>query len=227
MTSLREAKEMICRRFLVSVVVVSISATACSGGHIPPPGVERSVSVIERSEGKPGPAPKGPIRGMNLSPDAPSYPSQLETTLQAAADAAGFVVIVPDTDLANSRILTNVFLWPDGQSIALDFPAPTEPKSPIRQNYIEVYESLWTAGDPMADFKADMAADPVEGKVILDIVGTPALGVEAHSPDVVDKINAAFLRFVIGDVEVQVSGGESLDVLTEIAKQMILAAGKG
>lgn len=87
-------------------------------------------------------------------------------------------------------------------AIAIDFPAPAVPQQPIRQNYIEVYESLWVEGDPLMDFQADMAQQPVQGKAIYDLGGVPALGVTAHSPSVAERSNAAFLRLVLNGLEV-------------------------
>ena len=158
---------------------------------------------------------------MYLSPHVPTYPDQLRTSLQDAVSGASFSVLAPDSAIANNGNLTDAFLWPDGLSVALDYPAPTKPKTPIRQNYVEVFESVWAGGDPLLNFKNDIENDPVEGKVILEVDGTPALGVEAHSPDAPDKDNAAFLRFVVDGVEVQISGGESLDSLIGVAEQML------
>lgn len=161
-----------------------------------------------------------------MSPTHAPYPEELQSTLASASDVAKFKLQIPQSDVANENNITQVFAWPDGESVAIDFPAPAKPAAPIRQEYLEVYESLWTSGDPLTDFKSDLDADPVAGKQILEINGVVALGVEAHSPDAPDKINAAYLRFVQDGVEVQLSGGESLDLLVQIAEGMISAGAK-
>jgi hypothetical protein len=71
------------------------------------------------------------------------------------------------------------------------------------------------------ELQKDVDEAPVEGKSLVSVAGLTALVVEAHSPDDVDQANPAFMRFVLGDVEVQVSGGESLDDLIRIATTII------
>ena len=134
MTSRRQILKPVC-----AIAAVASLGVACAAPPAQRPD-DAAVTVIARSEGKPGPPPHGPIRGMDLSPAAPSYPKELRSSLDKAESTAGFNLVIPDTEIANSSILTDVFVWPDGQSVALDYPAPAKPSAPIRQNYIEVYE---------------------------------------------------------------------------------------
>ncbi len=136
------------------------------------------------------------------------YPDEWKTTLQAAQSQAKFTIDLPSDPLANTGNITAVYVWPQGAAVALDFPAPAVPQTPVRQDYIEVWESPWTGGDPAQSFAADIAADPVVGKAMYSIDGMPALGVTAHSPNDFERANAAFLRFVVNGVDVQISGGE-------------------
>ncbi len=153
------------------------------------------------------------------------YPPEWKTTLQAAASNAAFTPLVPNTTLASAENLVAVYLWPQGQAVAMDFPAPvTSSSSPVRQEFLEVYEEPWTKGDPLASFETDIAAAPVAGKDVYYIGsgGTiPALVVTPRSSSNVGPPNAAYLRFVVGGTEVEVSGGESLQDLIDIANSML------
>jgi hypothetical protein len=153
------------------------------------------------------------------------YPQEWKTTLEAASTQAVFTLMIPNTVLANAANPVAVYVWPQGQAVAIDFPAPVmSSQSPVRQEYLEIYEAPWPGGDPLTAFQADIAADPVVGKDIyyLGPSGTvPALGVTARSPSDMDQANAAFLQFVNSGIEVQVSGGESLQDLIDIANSML------
>lgn len=149
------------------------------------------------------------------------YPDEWRTTLDTAMANARFGLILPNHPKANSGNVTAVYLWPDRSTVALQFPPLAVAASPVRQDYIEVWESPWTGGDPNADFAADMAAAPAVGKALYDIDGIPALGVTAHSPSDMDEANPAFLRFVFQGIEVEISGGEDVNMLIEIAKSIV------
>jgi hypothetical protein len=155
-------------------------------------------------------------------PDA-EYPGDWKTSLDEARVALPFELIVPDTADASTAKLVSVFLWPNSSAVAMTFPPPAPADAFITQPYIEVYESKWNGGDPLEDYRHDIAADPVKGKSISEIEGLPALVVEPHSPDADDQANPAFIRFVVGDTEVHVSGGEDLDRLKDIASSIILS----
>jgi hypothetical protein len=55
----------------------------------------------------------------------------------------------------------------------------------------------------------------------MDLNGVTALGVNAHSPSDSERANPAFIRFVIDGVDIQISGGESLDALRSIALSIV------
>jgi hypothetical protein len=161
------------------------------------------------------------VKGLGFDPNKAPYPSDWQMPLSQVETLAAFPVLVPSAQTANQANVTAVYLWPNRMAVALDFPAPAVPDYPTRQNYIEVYESLWGGSDPLSDFQADMAQNPVQGKAIYDLGGIPALGVAAHSTGDANGSNPAFLRFVFRGVEIQVSGGESLETLIGIAKTII------
>ncbi|HEY7401420.1 MAG TPA: hypothetical protein VH989_11075 [Actinomycetota bacterium] len=159
--------------------------------------------------------------GLHADPDQPTYPEQWKTTLEGAQRQLPFSILVPNDALANPANMTALYLFPTDQ-LALDFPSPGEPTSRLRQKYIEVFEARWSGDDPVADLKRDLKLDPIEGKSLERIDGVTALVVEAHSPDDAGQANAAFLRFFLPGVEVQISGGESLDDLIRIASTIII-----
>jgi hypothetical protein len=161
-----------------------------------------------------------PVPGGEIEP----YPEEWMTTLTDAKTSAAFPVIVPSDPNANPDNITAAYVWPDGSAVALRFPPPGPVASPVRQEYIEVWESPWAGGDPEADFKTDMAEAPSDAKSLYDIDGVVALGVTAHSAADIEGANPAFLRFVVSGVEVDVSGGESIDVLIAIAGTIVKAA---
>jgi len=156
--------------------------------------------------------------------DTPPYPDEWKTTLEEATSKASFPLVLPDVPLANGQNLTAVYLYPDRVAVAMLFP-PSEPEKAVRQRFIEVWQGVWGGGDPLARFEMDIADDPEAGYVLLDLdEGITALGVNAHSPSDDDRANPAFLRFVLRGVDVQVSGGEDLDALVEVANSIIDAA---
>ncbi len=159
--------------------------------------------------------------------EAIPYPEEWRTSLSDVQARADFLVIVPNDSAAGPDNVVSVYLWPDGTAVALQFPPPASPQSPIRQEYIEVWESPWPGGDPLADYERDLAEAPSESKALYDIAGVVALGVEAHSPSDMEGANPVFLRFVIDGIEVQVSGGEDLDLLIRIAETIVRSAQGG
>jgi hypothetical protein len=154
-------------------------------------------------------------------PEDQGYPDEWSTTLEDARARVQFEILLPDHPFANESNITAVYVYSDDAAVAIQFPSPSEPSAPLRQEYLEVWESAWTSGDPLENFEEDLRESPAEGKSILDLGGVPALGVTARSSSDVDRANPAFLRFEIDGTDVQISGGESLDVLIEIGRSLI------
>ncbi len=140
-------------------------------------------------------------------------------TLEQAVDKVDFAVRVPDTAAANRDNITGVYT--DDDSVQMDFPPPNDHSSDLRQPYLSVWEAPWTEGDPMANYKDDIANDPDAGsKSICSVNDLPALCVEARSPADETQQNAAFLRVIIDKVEVEVSGGDSVETLIDVASSL-------
>jgi hypothetical protein len=157
------------------------------------------------------------------SPDHPSYPKEWRVPNLSAATKgeANVTFYMPSTPETKAELITDVFVLPGG-AIAVDFPAASEPSKPVAQNYIEVYESSWDKSvDPYSYYEKDLKEAPSPAKSIVTIEGIPALAVEAHSPKDVTGDNPAFLRFVVGGTEVQLSGGEDMHLLESIATSII------
>jgi hypothetical protein len=145
-------------------------------------------------------------------------------TVQRALAGTNFPVLIPTHPLANAQNVTAAYLYPQGVAIVLQFPPAEVPAQPVLQDFIELFEAPWESGEPMTDYLTDIREDPAVGKDIFQIGDVPALGVTAHSPSAADRSNAAFLRFVRGGVEIQLSGGESIDKLLDIAKTIVAAS---
>lgn len=97
-----------------------------------------------------------------------------------------------------------------GDSVQMNFPPPTDHPSDLRLPYLSVWEVPWTEGDPMANYKDDIANHPDAGsQSICSVNDLPALCVEARSPADDMQQNPAFLRVIIDKVEIEVSGGSA------------------
>jgi len=156
-----------------------------------------------------------------FAPSPSPYPSDWRTTLDEAIAKVSFSVKVPDSILADRDDVDAVFLYPDAQAVVMQFPLESPPKEPINSDHIEIWQGVWTLGDPLTVFEDDLHAYQIEGEMVFEIAGLPALGIEAHSATIPARDNAAFLRFVVDGIDVQISGGESLDDLILIADSML------
>ena len=164
-------------------------------------------------------------QGAAADPYKPSYPeSSAYANVSEAAQDVSFELAVPDDAVANSMTLIGAYSLPGG-AVALDYTAPSEPSSYVRQAYIEVYESPWDASrDPGKVYNQMVSSDENPTESLTTIGGLTALVVEPHSPADDQKANPAFVRFVMGNVEIQISGGDDLSQILSIAEG--LASGK-
>jgi hypothetical protein len=150
-----------------------------------------------------------------------SYPTEWVSTLEIARERVGFSVFVPSTAAVNEQSLSATYLFPGGSAIAMDFPLVRSSTSPVRQEYIEVWEGPWSFDvEPLKLYQEDIAADPTSKKIIA-IEGVDVFTVDAHSPSDDDRANPAFLRFRLDGTDVQISGGDHIDDLLEIAQSII------
>jgi hypothetical protein len=199
-----------------SVIAILLALTLGIGSTDP---ISRSGSSSPRQAS----AAHGPSYGQVSSsdPNKPNYPADWAfANVEAAQRAVAFNLIVPDTGPVNPSNLTGIYSQPGG-AVVFDYPPISKPSSYLRQNYIEIYESPWDPSRKPADVYEAMAkGDDNPTESLTTIAGVPALVVGAHSPADDEKANSAFVRLVVGDVELQLSGGEDLSLLTGIAESM-------
>lgn len=161
----------------------------------------------------------GPAEPVPAASVETSYPDEWRMTLAEARNSAAFPLVVPSHPAANEQNLTAVYVHPGGTTVAMQFPAPKS--SNVRQDYIEVFLLPWEGGNPAERFAQDIAQDPVIGKSLLSVEGVPAEGTLANSPSDIEQANPAYLRLVHKGLEIQISGGDSLDLLLKIAQTMV------
>jgi hypothetical protein len=202
------------------VIVAGVLVVAFQG--VTPPGNEAASSRVSTRHST-------PVLGIDLSgPRDPEHPypeSWALSGVREAAERADFQLVVPDTTFANPSSMTGVYLLP-GNSISMTYPSPAEPRAYLRQPFVEVYESSWNPDrDPQKAYAELVINDenPYESLTTLD--GQTALVVAPHSPADDEKANAAFVRVVSNDVEFQISGGEDLKLLEEIASSLVSDSG--
>lgn len=149
------------------------------------------------------------------------YLSFLVVGLEEAIQRAAFDVKLPDHAAASRANIVAVYLQPNEEAVILRFPQASPPQSPVRLPYIEIYEGLWAGGDAAEAYTKDLINSPAVGEKLVEVEGLPALGQEAHSPTDETGENPAFLKFVLDGVEVRIHGGESLELLMEVARSIV------
>ena len=152
------------------------------------------------------------------------YPEEWKTTLEGARSAVSFHLVVPATRSANEANLEATYVFPGGGAVELRFPPLAPALPPVRQGYLAVYLTVWGHGDPLTDYREELARDPVPGKRVAWLDGIPALVVPPRSTADVERANPAYLEIVIDGLEVEISGGDDLDVLLDVARSMITEA---
>jgi hypothetical protein len=95
-----------------------------------------------------------------VAPPSVGYPEDWATTLDDAMKRLPFEILIPNHPVASESNLSAVFVYPDDSAVALQFPPPAEAAAPLRQDYIEVWESTWAGGDPLESFNQDVRQDP-------------------------------------------------------------------
>jgi hypothetical protein len=167
----------------------------------------------------------GPAFGSD--PGSP-YPSEWAVPVVALEERVKFDVYLPPSDSALSPSSAfGAFASPGGEMIALDYAAIDE-SGTVRQEYLEVYEADWDAPEsPTEAFEADLKNAPADGQELIRLVdGSTALVVSPNSEDDVEAANPAYIEFVIGTTDIQLSGGADLDLLVDIANRMVEAPGQ-
>jgi hypothetical protein len=168
-------------------------------------------------------------------------------SLAAAADRAEFNVLVPNNADANAQNVTAIYA--DPSAVEMHFPPPGEQSKQLDPPYIDVIEENGDGNDPPMTTQQDLAllrqaskqaGDAVGPKLVsecnvgsLSAVCIAAAGVEQEPPEQQPECrgtspivcagpypNTAFVRFVDGNVAVEIRGGTSLDRLIAIGKSM-------
>lgn len=168
------------------------------------------------------PGQDSPTKSIGLfrgSDNSPSYPDEWEKSFGEVREQAAFFVTMPDHPDANREKLSGAFLRPDG-AVILNF-QPPEDAPTVRQDYIEIFMTEWEGEDPRVEFELSQKVDPIEGREVVDVDGYPAMIVHSNSKTDSEQANAAYLLTVIDGLEVEISGGDSLDRIVEIAKDVV------
>jgi hypothetical protein len=159
-------------------------------------------------------------RTMLGQPSSPqhAYPAVWKVDgFDQASARLSFPVLVPHAKDANPGNLVASFVFPGRTAVAFDFPQPVSQASskaaPVRQTYIEVWESPWREGNATKALQQDVVENPDAGKSYCQIDNNPA---ECSTPHSGGDNNPAFVRAVIDGVEIHAYGGDNLPTLVAI-----------
>ena len=162
-----------------------------------------------------------PGMGSSLSGDnRPFYPQRWEKSLERARELVNFPVRVPNHPDANRNTMMATYQW--GNVVELTFDPPEGVYS-VRQDYISILITPWRGEDPRSEFEYAQEVDPIEGREVIDIADHPAMVVHPNSPSDADEANAAYVETVTAGLQIDISGGDDLDRLIEIAEDLIAA----
>ncbi|MEX0983935.1 MAG: hypothetical protein WD096_02675 [Actinomycetota bacterium] len=177
----------------------------------------------EGPSGAPHTGASGGLSSLRGTPERAGYPTAWEVdSLSAATAQVNFDLVMANYGPLSEQTIRAIFVFPTG-AVAIDYEPPVkEPREYVRQEYIEVYQAPWTELDDPTDVYAnDLAKAPDPAKSLVDVAGASALVVEPHSQNDDDRANPAFVRFVVDGIEVQLSGGEDLELLIAVAESMV------
>jgi hypothetical protein len=187
--------------------------------------------VIVAGCGRPiaDPSNQGPARNQDVlsrgsgTPEKAGYAEDWRVdSLTAAAESATFDIIEPSEGPLSEQTVQGVYVYPGGVAVAIDYAPPKEPERYVRQEYIEIYQTAWTHGQkPIDAYAADIQASADPNKSLTEIGGVPVVMVAPHSKADIEEANPAFVKFVVDGVEIQISGGEDVDLLLSMASAMI------
>lgn len=192
----REA--VVYRVIVAALVLAGLTSLVVWGSLRPPPEVESDLREEHASSG---------------------YSSGFQSSLSEARAQAGFDLKVPHHAYASAENIQTVYLFPGGGAVVLVFPLPRSPQAPLREDVrrIEIFQQPWEAGDPRAEFQQSIQADPAGG-TMYEVNGVPMLADAPHSDETGE--DGAYLELALNGVSIQLSGGESVEDLIEIAKTL-------
>lgn len=158
----------------------------------------------------------------NQNPERPGYPPEWRESLSEARRRAPFPILLPEHAAANANNLRETYLGSGAALAYLIFPPPAEPRLPVRQEYLQIIIGLWRGGDAETEYREYAVKAIAAGydDEYTEIRGYPALMVRPNAESDVDQANPAFVRFVVGNFEIQVNGGDDLPRVLEIAEDL-------
>lgn len=211
------------KRIVGAVLLLAATATACADSKVESPsGSAASPTPVETLE----PTFDPPLEdAIDEGPLSERLPEEWRVTVEDALAEAAFKVILPNHPSASRDNVETVYLTPGRTLVLMQFPRPEAPDEPVRREHLEVAEEVWQySSEPKKVWEESIENAPLPAKSLYAIDGVVALGVQAHSSK--DATSSAFLQFGLNGLDVQISGGESLDLLIEIARSMISQAPK-
>jgi hypothetical protein len=223
---------------VAAALVVTVAALAVAGEFA---GSSRSAHTgtahADRAPRSASPSSRGAIGDPGTIRVGPQVDS-----LAAAQSVAKFNIEIPDTADANANNVTAI--WADQGAVEMQFPAPDEQSRQLDPPYLDVIEHDGDGGGPPVPIERQIAilqqaftdagddaglkrvsacnvgklqalciapGDP-EAKPVCS--GTEVVQCSGPHPD------TAFVRFVDGNVDVQMKGGASVDRLIDIGHSL-------
>lgn len=137
---------------------------------------------------------------------------------EAAMLESIFPLWFPSHPLASVKTLVGVCPEPGASPWVFLFRSPRPPDAPLRFDGIIMSEQPWAYGDPLTKYQEDMAAEEDSGRRIHTVLGVPALSDAAHDDE--KGTDPAWLELALGDVDISLWGGESVEDLIAIAETL-------
>jgi hypothetical protein len=222
-----------------AAIAVTVAALAVAGEFSGSPRSERTGKAeANRAPQSASSNPGGPVGDPGDAPVGPQVSS-----IGAAENVSKFNVEVPDTADANAQNVTAIYA--DQGAVEMQFPAPDEQSKQLDPPYLDVIEHNGDGSGPPVPIERQIAVLQQAFKDAGDDVGLslmsacnvgslPALCISPADSEQQKPVcsgtdpvqcsgphpDTAFVRFVDGNVDVQINGGASVDRLIEIGQSM-------
>jgi hypothetical protein len=163
---------------------------------------------------------------------AQDYPAAWSASISQVGAQADFGVYVPNAtagtqdEVSNSRLLGS-YIDPNGDTVVLAYPIPAEEASSsegLTQGYLSITEHPWgsTPAGTVIDGRVNNTVIAGFEKCTID--DGPALCVPSRLPGALGQSNPADLMFDLSGTSVELTGGSSLDDLTQLASDLTSAS---